>query len=70
VFFKSADGSVAREEDMTGHPTGRALPLLALLDVLQGQAGPEALHTEAARTLETHRVIDLIRTTAGRVVRD
>lgn len=70
VFFKSADGSVSRDEDMSRHPSGRALPLLALLDVLQGRAEPETLHTEVTRVLETHRVIELIRTTARRIVRD
>src|SRR5262249_46887950 len=67
VFFKSADGALARDENMALHPSGRSLPLLALLDVLQDRAGPETLHTEAAKVLETHRVVELIRTSAPRV---
>jgi predicted dehydrogenase len=69
VFYKSADGRVSRDHDMAAHPVGKALPLLALLDVLQGRAGEETLLTSADRVLETHRVVELVRTTARRVVR-
>lgn len=61
VFFKSADGSVSREYDMTAYPSGRALPLVALLEVLQHRRAPDALHSEVARVLETHRAVELIR---------
>ena len=70
VFYKSADGTVARDYDMAAHPVGKALPLLALLDVLQGRATADTLLTAAENVLETHRVVELIRTSARRIVRE
>ena len=70
MFYKSADGGIARDYDMTAYPVGKALPLLALLDVLQGRASADTLLTAAEHVLETHRVIELIRTSARRIVRE
>lgn len=61
VFYKSADGSSQEEFDLLPLRKGRDLPLKTLLDVLIGEAPRTALLTEAKNTLETHRVIELIK---------
>ena len=57
VCYKSSGGTVLKEFDLSELPSGKTLPLLAMIDVLQGRAGLETLHTEASQTLETHRVM-------------
>lgn len=65
VFYKSADGSKMTDYDLSGLPSGRHLPLRVLLKVLTGQMSSDALLTQAANTLESHRVIEMIRRQSG-----
>ena len=61
VYYKSADGSEREEFDLSGLPTGKALPLRSLLAVLSGREPRDSLLTEGKDVLETHRVIEWIR---------
>jgi predicted dehydrogenase len=61
VFFKSRDGSASQDFDLHSRPSGRELPLKAMVAVLIGQLSRGALMTEATDTLATHRAIALIK---------
>jgi len=61
VFFKSSDGRVKEEFDLSLEPRGRDLPLKTLLGVLEGKLSKDALISEGKSTLEAHRAIELIR---------
>lgn len=61
IFFKSKDGKIMKDYDVSNHPSGVNLPLKLMLKVLAGEEQKEILLSQAKYTLETHRVIELIR---------
>lgn len=61
VFFKSRDGLLKEDFDLSTHLSGRTLPLETMIGVLLGSKPRTELVTEAKDTLETHRGIELIK---------
>jgi predicted dehydrogenase len=67
VTFKSATGECTVPV-MTVYPSGRALVLEKLLQVLVGDAARSDLHTEARHVFDTHRVLLLLKSAAARLI--
>jgi predicted dehydrogenase len=61
VFYKSRDGSANEEFDLASRPSGRTLPLQAMIAVLLGQQPRSTILTEARDTLVTHQAVALIK---------
>lgn len=61
AVFKSTDGAVTKELDMSRYVQGRQLPLVSLVKYLQGTLKRELIYSEAHRVLETHRIISEIK---------
>jgi predicted dehydrogenase len=61
VVFKSVDGSVKNHFDVSQMPFGKELPLRSLVNVLVGKTTGDTLLASGRSTLETHRLVSLIK---------
>ena len=61
VFYKSRDGSVSKQYDLSDRPSGRTLPLGAMLGFLTGELPRSAILTEGESTLPAHFAVSQIK---------